>query len=123
MSAVYCSRKGSFEVHCDVCGSWIGADVSLSDVRSGRPHYCKVCLTKYESAQGIAVVEQDPPIENEGDVTFEVIKDLEDRRQLGIERYGTHLQPFNGRDSLVDAYQEMLDFVVYIKQYLIEQDR
>lgn len=44
------------------------------------------------------------------------IKNMEERRRLGIERYGTPVQPFNGRDALVDAYQESLDLLVYLKQ-------
>jgi len=30
------------------------------------------------------------------------------------------LQAFNGRDSLMDAYQETLDQLVYLKQAVIE---
>jgi hypothetical protein len=50
-----------------------------------------------------------------------VIKDMEARHQLGIERYGTPLQPHNGRNSLQDVYEELLDACVYIKQHLLEQ--
>ena len=44
-----------------------------------------------------------------GDLWASVIADMEDRRRLGIARYGTPLQPHNGRDALVDAYEEALD--------------
>lgn len=50
-----------------------------------------------------------------------VIADMHDRKQLGIDRYGTALQAFNGRDSLVDAFQEVLDLTVYIRQTIEEQ--
>ena len=40
--------------------------------------------------------------------------------QMGIAKYGTPLQPHNGRDPLVDAYQELLDGCVYAKQYCLE---
>jgi hypothetical protein len=33
---------------------------------------------------------------------------------VGRQRYGTFLYPDNGRDSLVDAYQEALDLPVYL---------
>jgi hypothetical protein len=46
--------------------------------------------------------------------------DLVKREEIGIERYGTALFPFNGRNSLVDAYQEALDLVVYIRQTIAE---
>ena len=47
--------------------------------------------------------------------------DLEDRERLGIERYGTPLRAHNGRDALLDAYEEALDMCCYLKQALIER--
>ncbi len=44
-----------------------------------------------------------------------VISDLDTRKQMGIKKYGVALQPSNGRDSLQDAYEEVLDLCVYIK--------
>ena len=52
-----------------------------------------------------------------------VIKDIEERRQMGIRKYGTALQPFNGRDALKDAYEECLDQAIYLKQAMVERDR
>jgi hypothetical protein len=51
-----------------------------------------------------------------------VIADIEARKQLGIQRYGTVLQPGNGRDALLDAYQESLDLACYLKQALMERE-
>lgn len=51
-----------------------------------------------------------------------VIQDMKDRDELGRDRYGTPLQGFNGRDALVDAYQEALDLVVYLRQAIWERD-
>jgi hypothetical protein len=50
-----------------------------------------------------------------------VIADIEKRKQLGLARYGTLLKPFNGRDALVDAYEEALDLCMYLKQRLVEE--
>jgi hypothetical protein len=50
------------------------------------------------------------------------IEDMRQRDAVGRERYGTPLQPFNGRDPLIDAYQEMLDACVYLKQAIMERD-
>lgn len=50
-----------------------------------------------------------------------VIKDMKERDRLGLQRYETRLQPFNGRDSLVDAYEEALDLAVYLKQCIYER--
>ena len=49
-----------------------------------------------------------------------VIKDMTDRDQWGELKYKTRLQPFNGRDALVDFYQELLDSSVYFRQHLYE---
>lgn len=42
--------------------------------------------------------------------------DMKARHELGIRRYGTPLCVWNGRDPIVDAYQEALDLVVYTQQ-------
>lgn len=52
----------------------------------------------------------------------QLIADIEARKAVGIERYGTALQPFNGRDALRDAYEEAIDLAVYLKQCLVERD-
>lgn len=44
------------------------------------------------------------------------------RKEIGRERYGTVLQPFNGRDALRDAYEEALDLCQYLKQALVERE-
>jgi len=35
------------------------------------------------------------------------------RAELGAERYGTYLQPYNGRNPAIDLLQEILDALVY----------
>lgn len=44
-----------------------------------------------------------------------IIEDLQERRQLGISRYGQAHRPFNGRDTLQDLYDEQLDLLVYLR--------
>jgi hypothetical protein len=51
-----------------------------------------------------------------------VVADMHARDELGRQRYGTPLQPHNGRDALLDAYQEALDLAVYLRQALYERD-
>lgn len=53
--------------------------------------------------------------------TFALV-DLEmlERDKIGRERYGTPLTAGNGRDHLVDAYQEILDFAVYLRTWFDE---
>jgi hypothetical protein len=61
------------------------------------------------------------PEANKGqDVQSMVIADIEARRQVGIERYGQALHTFNGRNALLDLYEELIDATMYVKQQLIE---
>jgi hypothetical protein len=66
--------------------------------------------------------EQPNPIKNDREEIWKlVIKDMEKRNSVGIERYGVPLQAFNGRDSLQDAYEEALDLAVYLRQRIEEE--
>ena len=70
------------------------------------------------------ISDQPPPERNNRvQITDLVIADLEERRRVGIERYGTPLQPHNGRDALVDLYQELQDGLLYIRQEIEERSR
>lgn len=50
-----------------------------------------------------------------------VIADLEARVAKGTKEYGEPLTTNNGRDSLIDAYEEVLDLGMYLKQHLMER--
>ena len=56
------------------------------------------------------------------DIQTLVIHDIEKRREVGIDRYGTALQAHNGRDALQDAYEEALDLCCYLRQMIAERD-
>lgn len=45
-----------------------------------------------------------------------VMADLQARKQLGLERYGSLLQAGNGRDAMLDLYEELQDAAVYARQ-------
>lgn len=45
---------------------------------------------------------------------------LQERKALGLARYGTILQAFNGRDALADASDEAADLLVYLRQGIVE---
>lgn len=49
----------------------------------------------------------------ERQVVQHVIADAKERDAQGAAKYGVRLTADNGRDHLVDAYQEMLDLLVY----------
>lgn len=51
-----------------------------------------------------------------------VLKDLQDRATAGKLKYGTTLKTGNGRDVLLDIYQELLDAAMYIRQQMAERD-
>lgn len=68
-------------------------------------------------------MEQPLPTKNDGPCIQDlVIEDINARKLVGIQRYGTVLQPNNGRDALRDAYEEALDLAQYLKQALVERD-
>lgn len=66
---------------------------------------------------------QPPRQESTGDVWLDVIAlpgisdrlraDMETRRRFGIDKHGGPVQVDNGRDGAADAYQEILDGIVY----------
>lgn len=64
---------------------------------------------------------QPPPLTNDGDPVYQLVRnDLELRAEEGLKKYGTYLQANNGRDALVDAYQEALDLCLYLRQKIEE---
>lgn len=71
-----------------------------------------------------AVIDTQPdPTPNDRPAVWDlVLDDMQARDRLGAARYGTRLQPFNGRDTLRDAYEEALDLAVYLRQVIYERD-
>ena len=70
---------------------------------------------------GLSSKEQPKP-EGTGPAISElVMKDIEERMKVGEKTYGEKLRAHNGRDPLVDLYQELLDAAVYIRQELYER--
>ncbi len=52
-----------------------------------------------------------------------LISDIEARREHGIKKYGQALQAENGRNFLLDFYEEILDAAVYVAGELEEQQK
>lgn len=66
--------------------------------------------------------DQPLPVPNDHpDIQSQVIADIEARRELGIQRYGSALKPHNGRDALRDLYEELIDAACYAKQAMVER--
>jgi len=97
-------------MRCSRCGGALGNSGPL----------CQTCL---------AINSPQPnPVESKERPTWEVvIADMQQRDRIGRSKYGTALQPCNGRNSLLDAYQELLDLVVYlrneIEERIVERER
>jgi hypothetical protein len=69
------------------------------------------------------IQDQPAPEHHVGEIAIQdlVIRDMRERKAVGEARYGTPLQAHNGRDALVDAYQEALDLCCYLRQAIEER--
>ncbi len=68
------------------------------------------------------VVAQKMPKKNKSTAMWDlVMADIKERDKNGKAKYGVRLQAFNGRDATVDAYQEVLDLIVYFRQLIEER--
>jgi hypothetical protein len=66
--------------------------------------------------------EQALPTLNDNPYIHDLVSaDIQSRKELGTERYGTPLQADNGRDVLRDGYEEALDQTVYLRQAIEER--
>lgn len=63
----------------------------------------------------------DPIITDGAFVKDAVIADIEELCERRRVKYGTHLQAHNGRDALQDAYEELIDGALYLKQVIMER--
>lgn len=52
----------------------------------------------------------------------ELIKDIQERNEVGRKTYGREMRPFDGRNSLREAYEEILDCAAYLKKCLMETE-
>lgn len=77
---------------------------------------CEICDA------GTPIRDQPPPVPSDRpSILGLVIADFRERERVGIERYGTPLQAHNGRDAMVDLYQELQDACAYIRQKIEER--
>lgn len=92
----------------------------MSEVTLG---VCPMCKNVIGNCLCGTAVKQEPIPHGKGvNVQEEVIKDMRERMEFGKAKYGEYLTTFNGRDALKDAYQEVLDLAVYLKQKILEQE-
>ena len=46
---------------------------------------------------------------------------IDERKGLGVRRYGKPLQINNGRDAMTDAFEEAFDLYMYLAQMIMEE--
>lgn len=51
-----------------------------------------------------------------------LIREIRERMAIGLKKYDTHLQPFNGRNARKDSREEVLDEHIYNTQIHMEQE-
>lgn len=65
--------------------------------------------------------DQPLPVPTDGPSMHDLVAaDLADRKALGLRKYGSLLQAYNGRSAIRDLYEELLDATVYARQILEE---
>jgi hypothetical protein len=69
-----------------------------------------------------AATPQPPPQKGKLTVIDYVLADMAERAAMGVIKHGMPLQTHNGRDALWDAYQEVLDLAMYLRQTILERD-
>lgn len=91
--------------------------------REARAEKLKAYRAAHRVAAGPDLVAPQPAPEANGRpaVWSLVLADMAARDQEGRRKYGVPLQPHNGRDPLIDAYQEALDLCAYLRQAIYER--
>lgn len=105
---------------CDIC-AFQSEDCAI---RRCSPRFrldgCYVYFKEIKKCPGVDT-EQIKPSGNGVDIAELVKIDIDARSELGKSKYGERLQAHNGRDALLDAYQEALDLCQYLRQALEER--
>lgn len=71
-------------------------------------------LTEYKQAH---------PKKVDGPAIVELVKkDLTDRLEFGIMKYGEPVRAGDGRRGLIDLYEELLDAAIYCRKLLEEEN-
>ena len=104
----------SYSPHKDGPHSWSlrqrEGDQPLPVHRAGEPDIQSIAIMDLRANHALPVTEQ-------------VVAMIEARRRLGIARYGSALQAFNGRDAGQDLLEELVDALVYACQLWVETAR
>jgi hypothetical protein len=69
----------------------------------------------------LSTCRQDLPKPGEQNIVTILLQEIQEKADRGAAKYGSALMSFNGRNSLVDAYQELIDLLMYLRQ-CVEED-
>lgn len=106
----------------DVQSAMAAAEAAIV-VRPGDTVEVSAASAKVPADTFSLVTEQRAPVANTNPAVWDlVIEAMRARDAEGRRKYGVPLQPHNGRDMLVDAFQEALDLVVYLRAAIYERD-
>ena len=98
--------------------------LDVVDKRSDIEEIGKLIKRDCEMKKPVAADTPEPMPTGEGErVIDRGVLDLKARDIVGKIKYGTSLKTNNGRNSLMDAYQESLDMCMYLKQRLMEETK
>lgn len=95
----------------------------MDDIRMAQIEAAEAAVVERLRRKGLIDDEPTPQPNTSTPIWDLVIADMRERDNVGRQRYGTPLQANNGRDALIDAYQEALDLVVYLRQAIEERGR
>jgi hypothetical protein len=110
-------------IPCPLCGSYYLTKDMPDHLRQTHGSTATTAQPRLASVPTRAERKHDQPLPVVNDnpaIQDLVIADIEKRKAIGLERYGTLLQAHNGRDALRDAYEEALDLCMYLRQALEE---
>lgn len=93
---------------------------ALADQPTGVQHGFPLAAVPFKRTA--ASTPERPPVHVQGGASMHdlVIEDMKERKEFGLQKYGTVLQAWNGRNPLNDGYQEVLDQAAYLKMGVIE---
>lgn len=107
----FCNQEG---IDLQVCIEEVWGRVSQRDYKApGGPRSCWD-WTQMKPRKSVMMAERKP-------VLSLVLADLTQRVSTGEAEYGEPLTTHNGRDALQDAYEEVLDLCLYLRQAIEER--
>lgn len=114
-----------YESYGNSSGPWWMFGWQNHSLSSGHiTHWMSLPTLPSVECYSIAVDNQPVPLQEPVgvDIGELVISDLRERIEYGRGKYGVSLHSHDGRDTLVDAFQEALDLVLYLRKAIVERD-